>query len=94
MAVRVLVPGVLRGECGDQSRLDVAVDGEVTLGEVLDRVAERHPRFDRRIRDEQGRLRRFVNVFVGESECRTLSDLGTVVPDGTEVSIIPSVAGG
>ncbi|GIJ45689.1 molybdopterin synthase sulfur carrier subunit [Virgisporangium aliadipatigenens] len=92
MSVTILVPGVLRGDIEDQAKVRVDVGG--TLGEVLDEVAARWPRFDRRIRDEQGQLRRYVNVFVDGEECRRLSGLATPVPDGTEIQVLPSVAGG
>ena len=48
----------------------------------------------RRICDETGAVRRFVNVFVGDEECRRLQGLHTPVPDGTEVLVVGSVAGG
>ncbi|GAA4901891.1 MoaD/ThiS family protein [Streptomonospora salina] len=65
-----------------------------TLRAVLDELARRHPGLDRRLRDERGRLRRYVNVFVGSDECRAVGGLDTPVPDGAEVRILPSVAGG
>jgi molybdopterin converting factor small subunit len=46
------------------------------------------------VRDETGAIRRFVNVYVGDDECRTLDGLGTTVRPGTVVYVIPSVAGG
>jgi molybdopterin synthase sulfur carrier subunit len=92
MAVTILVPGVLRADVDGAPRLEVPA-GE-TLGAVLDGVGARWPRFDRRIRDEQGQLRRYVNVFVDGEECRRLSGLATPVPDGTEIQVLPSVAGG
>jgi len=92
MAVTILVPGVLRGDVDGAPRLEVP-SGE-TLGAVLDEVGARWPRFDRRIRDERGQLRRYVNVFVDGEECRRLSGLATPVPDGTEIQVLPSVAGG
>ena len=47
-----------------------------------------------RIVDEQGELRRFVNVYVGNDDVRFLDGLATQVNDGSEVSVIPAVAGG
>ena len=88
----ILVPGVLRGEVAGASRLEV---GPVaTLGELFDEVASRWPRLHRRIRDEQGQIRRYVNVFVDGEDCRHIGGLQTPVRDGTEVQVIPSVAGG
>jgi molybdopterin converting factor small subunit len=44
--------------------------------------------------DEQGKLRRFVNVYVGNEDVRFAEGLDTKTPDGTQVSVIPAVAGG
>jgi sulfur-carrier protein len=92
MAVTVLVPGALRGEAGGASKL--AVDAAGTLCAVLDAVAARWPRLARRIRDEQGALRRYVNVYVDGEDCRACGGLDAPVADGAEVQVLPSVAGG
>jgi uncharacterized protein (TIGR00369 family) len=92
MTVQLLVPGVLRSEVGGASR--VAVDSGGTLRAVLDEVERRWPRLGRRIRDEQGELRRYVNVYVDGQDCRSLDGQDTKVSDGAEVQVIPSVAGG
>jgi molybdopterin synthase sulfur carrier subunit len=94
MAITVFIPGALRGECDGQTSIDVAVEETATLASVLDVVARQYPRFDRRVRDEQGRVRRYVNIFVGEDECRTLSEMDSSISDGSEVRVLPSVAGG
>jgi molybdopterin converting factor small subunit len=90
--ITVVVPGVLRGECGGAARLTVECDG--TLRAVLDEVGARWPRLARRIRDEQGALRRYVNVYVDGEECRVLGGLAAPVRDGSEIRLLPSVAGG
>ena len=88
----VVLPGVLREEAGGAGRLEVRAGG--TLGGVLDEVAARWPRLERRIRDEQGELRRFVNVYVNGEDCRGLSGQATTVTAGAEIQVLPSIAGG
>src|SRR5689334_13149373 len=90
--VTVLVPGALRTESGGESRLEVASDG--TPRAVLDEVSRRWPRLGRRIRDERGDLRRYVNVYVDGEDCRMLDVQETPVAPGAEVQVLPSVAGG
>ncbi|MEW2431109.1 ubiquitin-like small modifier protein 1 [Micromonospora sp. NPDC047644] len=90
--VTVLLPGPLRGEAGGASRLTVTATG--TLRAVLDEMAVAHPRLARRIRDERGELRRYVNVFVDGEDCRHSGGLAAPVSDGAEVQVLPSVAGG
>jgi molybdopterin converting factor small subunit len=92
VAVTVLVPGALRAESGGASRLAVETAG--TLGAVLDEVAARWPRLERRIRDERGELRRHVNVYVDGEDCRGLSGQATAVLPGAEIQVLPSIAGG
>jgi molybdopterin converting factor small subunit len=87
-----LVPGVLRAEAGGAARLEVAAAGR--LGAVLDEVSERWPRLARRIRDETGTLRRYVNVYVDGEDCRRTAGLDTPVAAGSEIQVLPSVAGG
>lgn len=91
MAVTIRIPTTLRPLSGGNST--VQVDG-ATLGEVLANLETAHPGFQDRLFDDQGGLRRFVNLFVADDDVRYLQGLDTPVPDGETVSIIPAVAGG
>ena len=91
MAVNVRIPTTLRTLTGGQA--EVSVDGS-TVGEVLKALDAAHAGFSERILDDEGGLRRFVNVFVADDDVRFLQGLDTPVPDGAEVAIIPAVAGG
>jgi molybdopterin converting factor small subunit len=92
MPVTLLVPGVLRGEVGGAPRLTLQTAG--TLRAVLDEVAARWPRLERRICDERGEIRRYVNVYVDGEDCRLGGGIAARVRDGAEVQVLPSVAGG
>ncbi|WP_025274438.1 MoaD/ThiS family protein [Haloglycomyces albus] len=94
MPVTILIPSALRSETGGEARLKLTVEGPVSLRDVLDAVAVSHPRLERRLRDESGLLRRFVNFYVGDEECRALDGQDTQVAEGQDVQILPSVAGG
>ena len=65
-----------------------------TVGEALADLDAAHPGFQDRLFDETGTLRRFVNVFLADDDVRYLDGVGTAVPEGSEISIIPAVAGG
>jgi molybdopterin converting factor small subunit len=91
MSVIVRIPTTLRPLAGGQS--ETKVEG-ATLAEVLDGLDAAHPGFRDRLLDDQGQLRRFVNVFVADDDVRYLQGLATPVPDCETVSIIPAVAGG
>jgi molybdopterin synthase sulfur carrier subunit len=91
MAVIIRIPTTLRPLSGGNSTVEVA---GATLGEVLANLEAAHPGFKDRLFDDQGGLRRFVNLFVADDDVRYLQGLDTPVPDGETVSIIPAVAGG
>ena len=93
MSVRVVLPGVLADLAGGSKHLDVAPSGPA-LADLLDALAARHPLLGRRIRDETGQVRRFVNVYVDGEDVRFTQGLATEVRDGAEVQVLPSVAGG
>ncbi|WP_117210169.1 ubiquitin-like small modifier protein 1 [Allorhizocola rhizosphaerae] len=93
MSVQVLVPSALRSEVDGAARVEVEAGGG-SLRDVLDELERRWPRLGRRIRDEQGELRRFVNVYVDGEDVRALGGQEAGVTDGAEVQVIPSVAGG
>ncbi|MGA8117210.1 MAG: MoaD/ThiS family protein [Actinocatenispora sp.] len=90
----VLLPGVLRGDAGGAARLRLELPDQATLRTALDVLGRAHPRLERRLRDEHGCLRRYVNLYVDGEECRVLAGLDTMLGRDTEVQIIPSVAGG
>jgi molybdopterin synthase sulfur carrier subunit len=88
---KVRIPTTLRSLTGGAS--EVEVDG-ATVGDVLKALDTAHPGFTDRLVDDDGNLRRFVNVFVADDDVRFLQGLDTPVPEGETVAIIPAVAGG
>ena len=81
---------------------DEVVDGtareaglsDAELRTVLDDLETNHTGIKARVLDEEGKLRRFVNVYVGNDDVRFLDGLQSPTPEGTQISIIPAVAGG
>jgi sulfur-carrier protein len=93
VSVEVVLPGVLADLAGGTRHLQVEPGGG-TLAELLDTLAAVHPLLERRIRDEAGAVRRFVNVYVDGDDVRFSGGLDTPVSDGAVVQVLPSVAGG
>jgi molybdopterin synthase sulfur carrier subunit len=87
----VRVPTQLRSLTGGEGQ--VTVDGS-TVAEVLKALEAAHPGFEERLFDDQGGLRRFVNVFVADEDVRFLQGVETPVSANQTVSIVPAVAGG
>lgn len=91
MSATVRIPTPLRNLTGDQA----AVDAEgSTVDEIVRNLDAAHPGLGERLLDDDGNVRRFVNVFVDDEDIRFADGLDTSVPDGATVSIIPAVAGG
>ena len=65
-----------------------------TLGAVLDELNATYPGLGERILDEQGVIRRFVNIFVNDEDVRFLQEKETPVKETDEISIVPAIAGG
>ena len=92
MSVTVRVPTPLRTETAGTASLTVDASG--TLRAVLNELAVRWPRLNRRLRDDQGSLRRYVNIYIDNIDCRETGGLDSPVPTTAEIHILPSVAGG
>jgi molybdopterin synthase sulfur carrier subunit len=91
MSVSVRIPTQLRTLTAGKGEIEV--EGS-TVGEALKALDVAHPGFAERLFDDQGQLRRFVNVFLADEDVRFLDGLGTPVGAGQTVSIVPAVAGG
>ncbi len=91
MSVVVKIPTQLRAAAGGEA--ETVLDG-ATVQEVLDGLFERFEELRTRISDDDGSLRRFVNVYVAGEDIRFLDGLATPVADGAELTILPAVAGG
>jgi molybdopterin converting factor small subunit len=91
MNVNVVIPTPLRQYAGGQKT--VAVSG-VTVGQALDALTAAHPDLKRHLFSEDGKLRSFVNVYLGDEDVRHLRQENTLLAEGATLSIVPSVAGG
>lgn len=91
MSVTIRIPTPLRAYT-DRSAA-VEVDG-ATVGDALAALTARHPDLAQHLRDPQGKLRSFVNVYLGDEDIRFLGGEDTPVAAGAELTIVPSIAGG
>jgi molybdopterin converting factor small subunit len=98
MEVRVRVPTQLRELVAGAAVVELSVGADpasaVTVATLLDVLATQHPALERRIRDEQGRARPHVNLFIDSDNVRDRDGLATPILAGEELSIIPAVSGG
>ncbi|WP_131740323.1 MoaD/ThiS family protein [Actinomadura roseirufa] len=89
--VSVRIPTILRTYTGGEA--EVKAEGD-TLRAVVTDLEANHAGISARILDDAGKIRRFVNVYVGDEDVRFAEGLDTPTPAGTQISIIPAVAGG
>ncbi len=91
MSVRVRIPAPLRSITEGKSEVTVGVG---SVAQALSELETQFPQIRQRLRDDEGALRRFVNLYVNGEDVRFLQGLETGLKTGDEVSIIPAVAGG
>ncbi|MCB9744239.1 MAG: MoaD/ThiS family protein [Alphaproteobacteria bacterium] len=91
MAVTIHIPTPLRAYADRQASVSVEAS---TVGEALDALTTKHEGLARHLRDSKGRIRSFVNIYLGDEDIRFLQKEATPVADGAELTIVPSIAGG
>ena len=91
MSVTVRLPGALRDTTGGQTKLESRAG---TLADVITDIDRQHPGFRSRVLDDSGAIRTYVNVYIGDDDARANGGTGAAVPDGSEVMVIPAMAGG
>ena len=91
MAVKVRIPTPLQKLTNNQG--DVQCEAKDING-MLAELEKNHPGIKERLCDAEGKLRRFVNVYVNEEDIRFLQGQETLLKEGDDISIIPAIAGG
>jgi sulfur-carrier protein len=87
----VRIPTPLRKLTGGQE--EVKAQGG-TIAAIIGSLESQYPGLKERICDDQGKMRRFVNIFKNDEDIRFLQNLETPVGDSDELSIVPAIAGG
>jgi molybdopterin synthase sulfur carrier subunit len=91
MAKRIRIPTPLRKLTNNEEVVEIAA---ATIADAIVELQTRFPGIKERLVDDNGQVRRFVNVYVNEEDIRFLKNQQTPLKDGDEISIIPAIAGG
>lgn len=91
MSVKILVPTPLQKFTKNQATVECAANN---ISELIDALEQSYPGIKDRLCDEEGKPRRFLNLYVNSEDIRFLDGVATPLNDGDEVSIVPAVAGG
>ena len=89
--IKVRIPTPLRPMTGGKNEVEVSGN---SVAEIIENLASAHPGIKERICDEQGEIRRFINIYVNEEDIRFMTGKDTPLKEGDEMSIIPAIAGG
>ena len=91
MATTIRIPTPMRKLTNDQELVEA---NGANIGELIDSLETTFPGIKERLCDDNGNVRRFVNIFLNDEDIRFLDDKATAVKAGDEVSIVPAIAGG
>ena len=91
MPVKVRIPTPLQKLTANQSEVHCEAS---SINAMLAELEKQHPGIKERICDGDGKLRRFVNIYVNEEDIRFLQGQDTLLKSGDDISIIPAIAGG
>lgn len=91
MAIKVRIPTPLRTLTGGKSEVESTGS---TIVEVLNDLEKNFEGIKERICEQNGSIRRFVNVYLNDEDIRFIDNVNSAVKDGDTISIIPAIAGG
>ena len=91
MSQKIVIPTPLRKYSNGVEVVEVDASN---LREALEKLETRFPGIRAGIFENSGALRRFINIYVDGEDVRFLSELSTPVKEGTEIAIVPAIAGG
>ena len=91
MAVTIEIPTAFRRFTEGEPRVS---SGATTVSEALNDLTRTFPALSRHVRDEQGQIRQFLNVYLNDEDIRFLSGEGSALKDGDKLLLVPSIAGG
>ena len=91
MPVTIEIPTAFRRFTDGTPKIDCSA---ATIAEALNDLSSRFPALSRHVRDEEGQIRQFLNVYLNEEDIRFLGGEGCSLKEGDRVLLVPSIAGG
>jgi len=91
MAINVHIPTPLRRMTNNQAEVEVNAS---TIGELVENMEQAYSGIKEKLMDEEGEIRRYVNIYVNDEDIRFLDGIDTALSDGDSISIVPAIAGG
>lgn len=91
MAITIEIPTAFRRFTEGSPKVDTSA---ATVAEALNDLTSKFPALSRHVRDDQGQIRQFLNVYLNEEDIRFLNGESSPLKDGDRVLLVPSIAGG
>jgi len=88
---KVKIPAPLLKFTGNKSPVEV---DSGTIKELIDNLEKNYPGIKKRLCEDNGEIRKFINFYVNGDDMRFLKGLDTAIKDGDDITIVPAVAGG
>jgi len=94
MSITIEIPTAFRRFTEGSPKVDTAAAAAATVAEALNDLTTKFPALSRHVRDDQGQIRQFLNVYLNEEDIRFLNGESSPLKDGDRVLLVPSIAGG
>ena len=91
MAITIEIPTAFRRFTEGTPRLETSGS---TVAEALNELVTRFPGLSRHVRDDEGQIRQFINVYLNDEDIRFLGGEASALKDGDKLLLVPSIAGG
>ena len=91
MAITIEIPTAFRRFTDGSAKLE---SGASTVAEALHDLVTRYPDLSRHVRDDEGQIRQFINVYLNDEDIRFLGGEASELKDGDKLLLVPSIAGG
>lgn len=88
---KLIIPTPLRKFTNNQATVET--HGDTVLASIKELTAQ-YPELKQHVLDQQGNIRSFVRIYVGDDDIKSLNQENTKVQQDTVISIIPAIAGG
>ena len=87
----IIIPTPLRKFTDNSNRFSTSAK---TVGEAINELTTKYPSLKGHIYGDNGEVRSFIKIFVGEEDMKSLDDVQTQIDDKTVISVVPAIAGG
>ena len=94
MEIKIIIPSPLRNLSNGERSVNIELDENSTILDSINKLDDIYSGISAKIIDENNSLHNFVNIFMDGEDVRYIKGVDTKLIPGSEISIVPAVAGG